>query len=437
MLQDIMDIISNPLVQNYWHLLDLKAKPLHGEKKCDVLVVGGGMAGLHAAYAAQEKNISVILIEKNFCGSGASGKSSGFITPDSELSLHDLITTYGLARGRNVWRFVSSGVASIRKTIQDYSLPCDFVVQDTCVVANSQQAFHADIEKEFTTRKQCDYAAEAYQNASAMKKVVNGEHYYGAIRYPGSFSINSFAYCQSFKHVLREKGVEIYEDTPALKIGHQKVQTPHGTIHAERVILCVDYNLPDLEQSPIADAVSQVQTFLMISEPLPDVVIERMFPQGCVMVWDTDVLYTYFRCTGDNRILVGGGTYLDLYVNREHPYDWYKRNQLIRYMQYHFPYLKASYRYFWPGLIGVSKDMVPLAGAYKYRPWLYYVGAATGLPWAAALGRYSIEHYYDARYEFDDILSPYRKFPLAHGWKYIMGKRLTFALSHGISMITR
>ncbi len=41
-----------------------------------VLVVGGGMAGLVAAYSFAQRGKKVTVIEKNYCGGGASGKSS-------------------------------------------------------------------------------------------------------------------------------------------------------------------------------------------------------------------------------------------------------------------------------------------------------------------------------------------------------------------------
>jgi gamma-glutamylputrescine oxidase len=84
----------------------------------------------------------------------------------------------------------------------------------------------------------------------------------------------------------------------------------------------------------------------------------------------------------------------------------------------------------WPGLIGVSKDILPLAGRDQKDPSLYYVGACAGLPWAAALGRYAADALIDGRSEHDDTFSPYRSFKFGGALQTVLGNRLTFALSH-------
>jgi len=93
-----------PQDQVFWYLNGgvTGVTPLMHDIACDVVVVGGGMAGLTAAQAFCAKGLSVVLIEKNYCGAGASGKSSGFITPDSELSLFELARIFGPALGAKV-----------------------------------------------------------------------------------------------------------------------------------------------------------------------------------------------------------------------------------------------------------------------------------------------------------------------------------------------
>ena len=72
-----------------------------------------------------------MVIEKDFCGSGASGKTSGFITPDSEIELSSLLDTYGPEKAKHIWEFVISGVESIRKNIERHGISCDYQKQDS------------------------------------------------------------------------------------------------------------------------------------------------------------------------------------------------------------------------------------------------------------------------------------------------------------------
>ena len=57
------------------------------------------MAGLTCAQFLREGGLSVALLEKGFCGAGASGKSSGFVAPASELELSEVIASFGVDRG--------------------------------------------------------------------------------------------------------------------------------------------------------------------------------------------------------------------------------------------------------------------------------------------------------------------------------------------------
>ena len=73
---------------------------LDRDLRCDCVVVGGGFAGLHAALRLVNAGKSVILLEKTICGGGSSGKSGGFLTPESEKDIGQLIKTYGEKKAR-------------------------------------------------------------------------------------------------------------------------------------------------------------------------------------------------------------------------------------------------------------------------------------------------------------------------------------------------
>ena len=87
---------SFPKDEVYWYAAKKpEIEKLKRNLTTDVAVVGGGMTGLSAAQSFADKGFKVVLLEKDFCGAGASGKSSGFITPDSEFGLSEFIARFG------------------------------------------------------------------------------------------------------------------------------------------------------------------------------------------------------------------------------------------------------------------------------------------------------------------------------------------------------
>lgn len=410
----------------FWSLPKTILRQPEGDTQADIVIIGGGMAGLSAAQHFKEKGCSVIVVEKTFCGAGASGKSSGFITPDSEFSLSSFIKRFGKDRAHAIWELGISGVNSIRDNIEAYSLICDYQKQDTLVVATSEKALNDEIELEYEARNELGYQSKLYSKET-LSFALGSQGYYGGISYPDTFGINGYLYLQGLKEVLASQGVRIYEETPALSLGHEEVITPSGKIKAKYIVVCADRWIPDFNR--LVHDIWHVQTFLLVSAPLAEHEVRAIFPGEKMMVWDTDLIYQYYRITGDNRLLLGGSTIWQTYAYKPSHDNERMYKKLGTYFKEKFNF-EPNFEYQWPGFIGVSKDILPIAGRDKEDSSIYYIGAAAGLPWAAALGRYSADALIEGRSEFDEIFSPYRSFPIGGPVQKILGNRLSFALSH-------
>lgn len=413
-----------PQDQVFWNFTQPVCKPLHKDLQTDVVIIGGGMAGLTAAQTFIQKGLTVALLEQYYCGGGASGKSSGFITPDSELSLWYFIQTFGPEKARALWEFVCGGVNHIEDTIKKYSLSCDYKKQDTLVVASSTKGFTDDVLKEHMARKELNYQSTLYQK-DAVNQVLGSSSYFGGVRYPNTFGINAFLYCQEVKAQLVAQGALIFEETPVLEIIQGGVITQHARVTAKNTIVCADRFIPQLGK--LTQEIYQAQTFLIVTAPLQESQIKQIFPQEPLMVWDTDLIYTYYRMFDSNRLLVGGASLLQTYTSSEYHNNVSVFKKLSGYIENKFN-LTLEYEYIWPGLIGISKDLRPIAGFDKDMPNVYYVGAAAGLPWAAALGKYSAQRIVDNKTDFDDYFNPHREYPISGLTQRILGKKITFAL---------
>lgn len=425
-------VIKKPLNtqdQVFWYLKRDKIEPCRQNMHADVVIVGGGMAGLAAAQAWQKRGKKVILLEQFYCGSGASGKSSGFITPNAELSFTDFSNRYGMQDAFKIWNFISRGVDDIRSNILDHNFDCGYQAQDTLIVA-SNLASMKELKIEHDNLEKFGYQTKLYDK-KMVKNKIGSTSYFGGVSYENTFGIDGYRYCQSLKKHLESLGVLIFEETPVTSIGDHVVITPYAKISADYIVVCTDRFTPEL--GLLKQEIYHAQTFVMMSQVLTDEQVALIFPDKKLMVWDTDLIYNYFRITSDNRLLLGGGDLISTYASKaKHDYDPIVK-KLTNYFSKNFPEIEIQFEQVWPGLIGISKDIAPIAGSDKNKPYIYYATAAAGLPIAASMGRHSVENLIDGNKEFDVYFSPYRKFPISGFTQSVLGNKLSFALSNLIN----
>jgi gamma-glutamylputrescine oxidase len=420
---------TSPQDQVFWYLNRKQTPQLRHNITADVVIVGGGMAGMSAAQSFHAKGLSVVLLEKTYCGAGASGKSSGFVTPESELNLAHFTRLVGPDGAGQLWNFGVAGGAFIEDNIRTHNIACDYQVQDTLVVASTEKAF-TGLQQEYTTREKHSFASQLVPQHE-LGNILGSQKYFGGLRSFNTFSISSYRYLQAMKEILLAQGVQIFEETPVTKVHAKGADTELATVEAKHVVVCVDRFIPDLHI--LEKDIYQAQTFILLSAPLSDAQVKKIFPEKPLMVWDTELIYNYYRMVEGNRFLIGGSDIFASFWGKEQHNLGRISKKLTAYAQEKFPQVELQFEYFWPGLIGVSKDSMPIAGRDPISPNIYYMSGAAGLPWAAALGHYSADNLINNKTNLDTYFSPDRKFPLGQVAQAFLGKRITFALSNFIS----
>ena len=296
---------------------------LRGQLRAGVVVVGGGMAGLAAAQWLRERaGCDVVLLEAGGCGGGATGRSSGFITPDSELQVADLVGRFGAREGRTLWLAARGACDHIRDNVRRFDIACDLVEAD-CLYLGAGLLGQHTVRVEHGTRQGLDLDSRIYEG-EALATVLGTRRYRAGVRYGGTFAIDAHAYAQGLKRALVAAGVRVFEDSPVVGLGGDRVETADGSVLADRVIVCLDRFAPELG---VARDTWHAQTFLLASAPLDAATQRSLFPDGPLLAWDTDLIYQYFRLTGDGRLLVGGGRLRETYAGAHHDSDTPRRLQ--------------------------------------------------------------------------------------------------------------
>jgi gamma-glutamylputrescine oxidase len=371
-------------VESWWHSQTARESSarLGQRTTADVLVVGGGVAGLHAALRLSTSGAQVVLLESTFCGGGMSGKSSGFLTPDSELELHQLIERFGARDAAQLWAVAADGVRLMVATAQTHGFACDLQAMDSLFLGTGRRGTE-NVQAEASARTTVGYEFHQY-DANALAEVHPGG-YIAGIRYGDTWSLDPFAYCQALRRLLIANGVRVYEDSAITAIEATTATTTHGGVSAGRIIVCAN-QVPRRLNRRAYRQYYVANTVLAITAPLGARDIAALFPEERMQCWDDRWIYNYYRLTGDGRLLLGGGSVLTTITPRTARASGVIDATIVRFRQ-RFPQLRnIRFEAYWPGQIDITRDLLPIAAADPDNPNVHFVMGCAGLPWAAWCG---------------------------------------------------
>ncbi len=423
------------LLQNWWYTTLIGTKrsiqpPLKDDRRCDVLVIGGGAAGLAAASRLAGSGKKVVLVEKNICGGSSTGKSAGFLTPDSELELSQLVRRFGVQGAKDLWDVPVRGISLMLDMMKSGGFDCDLQKQDSLFLGKGPKGFKA-VEEEAESRRTLGYGSRVYEG-SELGSVLGSVGYSSAIRYEGTYGVDGLRYAQGLKGALLDKGVEVYESSEVLKFSGHTATTHMGSVTADQVVFCADKLSPAL--SPYSWNVYHEQTFLSITEPLSEREQRSLFPQQPLQCWDSDLVYSYFRLTGAKRLLLGGGSLLTTYAKNDAT-TARVIDHVIGGFRHMFPNLGGvKFTQYWMGRIDMTRDLLPTVLREPRAPWVHHVLGCVGLPWATFCGDFAARQVLAEKETGDEKYYAYfdaeRKFLVPIWLERAIGKRLAFPINN-------
>src|SRR5205814_1889354 len=94
--------------------------------KADVVVVGAGYTGLSAARRLAFAGASVVVLERERAGWGASSRNGGQVLTGLKLDAAALVARYGEARARELFDVATSAMADLDALIASESIACEY-----------------------------------------------------------------------------------------------------------------------------------------------------------------------------------------------------------------------------------------------------------------------------------------------------------------------
>ena len=287
---------------------NLKVNQLDLNLNTDICIIGGGFTGLWTAIKIKEKNPSknIVIIEKDLCGSGASGRNGGCMIPQS-TKFQGIKKIVGLDDAKKIVIATENAVNNIKDYCAKNNI--DAQIRDDGVLYGATNKFHKGAFEslikdlnEIQINSWERLSKEKVQHLTGSKKFIDG--YYS--RFGGS--LQPALLVRGLKKSAESKGIKIYEKSAALSYSGKKeiiVKTNKGSINCKKLIVAMNAWTPSLLPF-LSRSVILVSSDMIITEPIKNEVQNLGLNNGLVIL-DSNLFTHYCRTTPDGKIILGKG----------------------------------------------------------------------------------------------------------------------------------
>ncbi len=313
---------------------------LKQDVRTDVLIVGGGLAGLLCAYMLTQDGVNCLLIEADTICSGISRNTTAKLTSQHGLIYGKLEREFGPDTARLYWEANEAALAQYRRLSRKF--PCDFQEKNAYVYAVEQQD---KLEDELSALERSRIPAD-YVDTLPLPFAVSA-----AIRFKNQAQFHPLKFAAGIA-----QGLNIYEHTAARALEGTTVITDHGRIKADSIIVATHFPLLNKHGSYFLK-MFQHRSYVLALEQAPD--LEGMY----IDEKDTGLSFRNYN----NLLLLGGGAHR----TGKQGGNW---EELERFARKYYP--QASIKERWAAQDCMTLDGIPYIGPYSRSTKGLYV--ATG-----------------------------------------------------------
>ena len=290
------------------------AAPLRGEHTADVVIVGGGYAGLWTAWQLLERGARVALLEAGVCGHGPSGRNGGFCET-LWSNLPDLIARFGPERALAAARASSESVGAIGAWCEAEGVDAWFD-RAGFLLASTAEPHDVVIDRVLAAARAVGAAAPSTSGSeprvvaldrNALRARCASPAFRRGLFVPDDATLHPARLALGLRARVIERGARVLEHSRvrALRVGSDVVaETDGGRVRAGAAVLAV--NAATRGVAPLRHRLAVTSSHIVLTEPVPDA-IEALSWTGGESITDARTFLHYFRTTRDGRIVFGWG----------------------------------------------------------------------------------------------------------------------------------
>jgi gamma-glutamylputrescine oxidase len=401
---------SQPHVQSWYAASadkDLEFPALLGEVSADVCIIGGGYTGLSTAIHLCERGYSVVLLEANKVGWGASGRNGGHVGMGQRADQDQLEAMLGMDRAKALWQIALESVDTVADLIDRFNINCELKQGNLHVATKRSENRGLQAHAEHLQRVY-DYQKIRYAEPSEVAQLTSGQGFHGGTINTGCKHLHPLKYAQGLARAAATQGAHIHENSRVLSYSEGDkvyVKTATGEVTAQYLVVACNGYLENLEPRT-AGRIMPINNYMLATEPLSEALARQLIRDDSCMS-DTLFVINYWKLSADNRLLFGGGEN----YTRRFPGDI--KTFVQKYMLRIYPELAdTQIDYGWGGTLAITMNRMPDFG--RLSPGVFYAQGYSGhgVPIATMAGKLLAEAISGTAERFDVMAGvPTRPFP--------------------------
>jgi len=354
----------------------------------DVVVVGAGYTGLAAGRQLARIGASVLIVEREQVGWGASSRNGGQVLTGLKLDPAALVARCGEARARRLFDAALASVERLESLIREESLHCDYRRSGHIQLAAKAAHFRAFVREQALLARVFFHRVHVVAR-SDQRGEIGSDAYHGLMLDERSGAINPARYVAGLAAAARRAGALIVTGVAVRALrpgaGGWTIETTGGSIQSRDVLMATNGYTDDAAPA-LRRRLVPVGSYIIATEPLGPSEAAEVLPH-CRMAFDSRHFLHYFRLTSDMRLLFGGRAEF----STPSAETTRRAAQVLRRdLQAVFPQLAdRSIEYAWGGNVAFTRDQLPRAGGIKAgRRSLFFAAgyAGHGIAMATYLG---------------------------------------------------
>jgi gamma-glutamylputrescine oxidase len=279
---------------------------LKGQIEADVCIIGAGYTGLSAGLHLAEAGFNVVVLEQAQVGWGASGRNGGQIVHSYSRDIDVIESRYGTEVAASLASMMFEGAAIIRERVSRYNIQCD--LKNGGIYAATTKRKIADLAAQKALWEKWGHQQlNLIDDQTTLRNWVNSERYEAILVDTSGGHFHPLNLCLGEAAALETNAGRIFEHSAVTRIeraAQPVVHTAEGSVRAKFVIVACNAYIGDLEPK-LAAMSMPCGTQIVATERLGPLA-EKLLPSD-YCVEDNNFLLDYFRLSGDQRMIYGGG----------------------------------------------------------------------------------------------------------------------------------